>query len=173
MLIISEPERLERVTSFWDPWIDQKNSGWQLSQALIAFGRGEWFGLGLGGSIQKLFYLPEAHNDFILAVIAEETGILGCLLLLIAFAILISKIFSVGKRCLQERLIFSGLSCHFIGILFSIQILINVGVSTGALPTKGLTLPLISYGGNSMVVSLFLLGIVIRSIKEMKANGNN
>ena len=173
MLIISEPERLERVTSFWDPWIDEKNSGWQLSQALIAFGRGEWFGLGLGGSIQKLFYLPEAHNDFILAVIAEETGILGCLLLLIAFAILISKIFSVGKRCLQERLIFSGLSCHFIGILFSIQILINVGVSTGALPTKGLTLPLISYGGNSMVVSLFLLGIVIRSIKEMKANGNN
>ena len=173
MLIISEPERLERVTSFWDPWSDQKNSGWQLSQALIAFGRGEWFGLGLGSSIQKLFYLPEAHNDFILAVIAEETGILGCLLLLIAYTILIAKIFSIGSRCLQGRLIFSGLSCHYIGILFSMQVLINVGVSTGTLPTKGLTLPLISYGGNSMVVSLFLLGIVIRSIKEIRAHDEN
>jgi len=167
-LIISEPERVERVTAFSNPWIDQWGSGWQLSQALIAFGRGEWLGVGLGGSIQKLFYLPEAHNDFILAVVAEETGILGCSLLLLAFTLLISKIFSIGNRCLQDRHNFSGLACYFVGILFSIQILINVGVSTGALPTKGLTLPLISYGGNSMVVSLFMLGIVLRSSKEME-----
>ncbi len=172
-LIISKPERVERVTAFSNPWVDQWDSGWQLSQALIAFGRGEWFGMGLGGSIQKLFYLPEAHNDFILAVIAEETGILGCSLLLLAFTILISRIFSIGKRCLQNRRDFSGLACYFIGILFSTQVLINVGVSTGALPTKGLTLPLISYGGNSMVVSLFMLGIVLRSLKEMEIHGGN
>ncbi len=172
-LIISKPERVERVTAFSDPWVDQWDSGWQLSQALIAFGRGEWFGMGLGGSIQKLFYLPEAHNDFILAVIAEETGILGCSLLLLAFTILISRIFSIGKRCLQNGRDFSGLACYFIGILFSTQVLINVGVSTGALPTKGLTLPLISYGGNSMVVSLFMLGIVLRSLREMEINDSN
>lgn len=172
-LIISEPERVERVTAFSNPWMDQWGSGWQLSQALIAFGRGEWLGVGLGGSIQKLFYLPEAHNDFILAVVAEETGILGCSLLLLVFTLLISKIFSIGKRCLQDRHNFSGLACYFVGILFSLQILINVGVSTGALPTKGLTLPLISYGGNSMVVSLFMLGIVLRSSKEMETHDSD
>ena len=172
-LIISEPERIERVTAFSNPWMDQWGSGWQLSQALIAFGRGEWLGVGLGGSIQKLFYLPEAHNDFILAVVAEETGILGCSLLLLVFTLLISKIFSIGKRCLQDRHNFSGLACYFVGILFSLQILINVGVSTGALPTKGLTLPLISYGGNSMVVSLFMLGIVLRSSKEMETHDSH
>ena len=172
-LIISEPERVERVTAFSNPWMDQWGSGWQLSQALIAFGRGEWLGVGLGGSIQKLFYLPEAHNDFILAVVAEETGILGCSLLLLVFTLLISKIFSIGKRCLQDRHNFSGLACYFVGILFSLQILINVGVSTGALPTKGLTLPLISYGGNSMVVSLFMLGIVLRSSKEMETHDSH
>ena len=172
-LIISKPERVERVTAFSNPWADQWDSGWQLSQALIAFGRGEWFGVGLGGSIQKLFYLPEAHNDFILAVIAEETGILGCSLLLLVFTILISKIFSIGKRCLQDGRDFPGLACYFVGILFSIQVLINVGVSTGALPTKGLTLPLISYGGNSMVVSLFMLGIALRSLKEMEIRDSN
>ena len=106
-------------------------------------------------------------------MIAEETGILGCSLLLLAFTILISRIFSIGKRCLQNRRDFSGLACYFIGILFSTQVLINVGVSTGALPTKGLTLPLISYGGNSMVVSLFMLGIVLRSLKEMEIHGGN
>ena len=167
LLIFSEPYRLQRVTAFFDPWSDQYNSGYQLTQALIAFGRGEWFGLGLGGSIQKLFYLPEAHNDFILAVIAEELGIVGAIFLIFFLAIFVFKIFQVAQKCVGEGLIFPGLSCYFIACIFSIQTLINVAVSTGMLPTKGLTLPFISYGGNSIVVSLLFVGIVMRSLKEL------
>ena len=173
LLIANSPYRLERVVAFFDPWNDPLDSGWQLTQALIAFGRGEWFGEGLGSSIQKLFYLPEAHNDFILAVIAEELGIVGCTFVLLFFAFFIAKIFNIANRCLDARLIFPGLVTYFIGCLFSLQVLINVGVTTGVLPTKGLTLPFISYGGNSIVVSLLLVGIIIRSLKELETYDEN
>ena len=159
--------------AFLNPYEDPHGTGYQIIQSFVSFANGKLFGVGLGNSSQKLFFLPEAHYDFIVAVFAVETGILGCSLLLLAFSILISRIFSIGRRCLQNRLDFSGLACYFIGILFSTQVLINVGVSTGALPTKGLTLPLISYGGNSMVVSLFMLGIVLRSLREMEINDSN
>ncbi len=172
-LIVQSPYRLERVAAFFDPWQDPLNSGWQLTQALIAFGRGEWFGEGLGASVQKLFYLPEAHNDFILAVVAEELGIIGCSVVLIIFTFLVIKIFGIAKRCLDKGLIFPGLASYFIGCLFALQILINAGVTTGVLPTKGLTLPFVSYGGNSIVVSLLLVGIVMRSLREIEAHDKN
>jgi len=172
-LIVRNPYRLERVIAFSDPWDDRLDSGWQLTQALIAFGRGEWFGEGLGSSVQKLFYLPEAHNDFILAVVAEELGIVGCWVILLFFALFVIKIFSIANRCLDRGLTFPGLASYFIGCLFSLQILINAGVTTGVLPTKGLTLPFISYGGNSIVVSLLLVGIVFRSLKESAAYDKN
>ena len=173
LLIAHSPYRLERVVAFFDPWDDPLDSGWQLTQALIAFGRGEWFGEGLGGSVQKLFYLPEAHNDFILAVIAEELGIIGCTFVFLFFSFFIAKIFNIASRCLEIGLSFPGLLSYFIGCLFSLQIAINVGVTTGVLPTKGLTLPFISYGGNSIVVSLLLVGIVIRSLKELETYDQN
>ena len=172
-LIVRSPYRLERVITFFNPWNDPLDSGWQLTQALIAFGRGEWLGEGLGSSVQKLFYLPEAHNDFILAVVAEELGIIGCWVILLFFALFVIKIFSIANRCLDRGLSFPGLASYFVGCLFSLQILINVGVTTGVLPTKGLTLPFISYGGNSIVVSLLLVGIVVRSLKESAAYDEN
>jgi len=163
LLIWIEPYRMRRLNSFADPWAVPFDSGYQLVQALIAFGRGELFGLGLGEGIQKLYYLPEAHNDFIFAVIAEELGGLGAIFLIVVFSFLVLKIFAVARRCVDNSHLFAGYACYFVGLIFAFQLLINLGVNTGVLPTKGLTLPFISYGGSSLMISCALFGLVFRS----------
>ena len=163
ILISVEPYRMRRLNSFTDPWAIPFDGGYQLVQALIAFGRGELFGLGLGEGIQKLYYLPEAHNDFIFAVIAEELGGLGAIALVAVFSFLVLKIFAVARRCVDGNHLFAGYACYFIGLIFAFQLLINLGVNTGVLPTKGLTLPFISYGGSSLMISCALFGLVFRS----------
>ena len=166
LLIWIEPYRMQRLTSFSDPWSVAFGSGYQLTQALIAFGRGEMFGLGLGESIQKLYYLPEAHNDFIFAVIAEELGAFGTVSVLLVFTLLILKIMKIAKRQLEVRKFFAGYACYFIALVFACQLLISLGVNTGVLPTKGLTLPFVSYGGNSLLVSCAMCAVVFRCLIE-------
>lgn len=161
-LAVLQPYRLERLVSFVDPWQFAFGSGYQLTQALIAFGRGEVFGLGLGEGIQKLFYLPEAHNDFIFAVIAEELGLVGALALLAVFGLMVLRILRLGRRSLDAGRGFAGYLAYGVGLLLGVQCLINLGVNTGVLPTKGLTLPFVSYGGNSLVVSCAMIGLVLR-----------
>jgi len=161
-LALLQPYRLERLVSFVDPWQFAFGSGYQLTQALIAFGRGEIFGLGLGEGIQKLFYLPEAHNDFIYAVIAEELGLVGALAVLGLFAVLVIRILRLGRHALNQGGVFGGYLAYGVGLLLGLQCMINLGVNTGVLPTKGLTLPFISYGGNSLVVSCAMVGLVLR-----------
>jgi cell division protein FtsW len=161
-LAVVQPYRLERLITFVDPWQFAFGSGYQLTQALIAFGRGEVFGLGLGEGIQKLFYLPEAHNDFIFAVIAEELGLVGALTVLVLFALLVLRILRLGRGALTSGNAFAGYLVYGVGLLIGVQCLINLGVNTGVLPTKGLTLPFVSYGGNSLVVSCAMLGLVLR-----------
>jgi cell division protein FtsW len=163
LLAVVQPYRLERLITFVDPWQFAFGSGYQLTQALIAFGRGEVFGLGLGEGIQKLFYLPEAHNDFIFAVIAEELGLVGALTVLVLFAVLVLRILRLGRGALASGETFSGYLVYGVGLLLGVQCLINLGVNTGVLPTKGLTLPFVSYGGNSLVVSCAMLGLVLRA----------
>ena len=163
LLIWLEPYRMRRLNSFVNPWDMPFDSGYQLVQALIAFGRGELFGLGLGEGIQKLYYLPEAHNDFIFAVIAEELGGLGAIGLVVVFSFLVCKIFTVARRCVDANHLFAGYACYFIGLIFAFQLLVSLGVNTGVLPTKGLTLPFISYGGSSLMISCALFGLVFRS----------
>ena len=153
LLIWLEPYRMQRLLAFIDPWATPFDGGYQLVQALIAFGRGEIFGLGLGEGIQKLYYLPEAHNDFIFAVIAEELGVVGALTVLAVYSLFIIRIFAVAREQLNGGELFAGYCCYFVGLIFAFQLLINLGVNTGALPTKGLTLPFISYGGNSLIIS--------------------
>jgi len=162
VLVITSPYRLERVTSFLNPWADPLDSGYQLSQALIAFGRGEWTGVGLGNGIQKQFYLPEAHTDFIMAVIGEEFGLVGTLTVIALFAILVWRAFSIGAAAesLQRR--FAAYVCYGIGLWLGMQAFINVGVNVGMLPTKGLTLPFISYGSNSMIIACLAVGVLLR-----------
>ena len=162
LLIWMEPYRMQRFMAFIDPWAMPFDGGYQLVQALIAFGRGELFGLGLGEGIQKLYYLPEAHNDFIFAVIAEELGAVGALILLAVYSLFIIQIFSVARAQLEQEELFAGYCCYFVGLIFAFQLLINLGVNTGALPTKGLTLPFISYGGNSLIISSAMIGMVLR-----------
>ncbi len=154
--------RMRRLVTFLDPWADQFNSGYQLTQSLIGFGRGEWFGLGLGNSLQKLFFLPEAHTDFIFAIIAEEFGLLGACVMVALFAALIGRIFLLAKKNLAAERIFPALVAFGIAILFSFQVFVNIGVSSGLLPTKGLTLPFISYGGSSLLICSFLMAVVMR-----------
>jgi cell division protein FtsW len=161
-LAVLQPYRMQRLVSFLNPWEYAFSSGYQLTQALIAFGRGEVFGLGLGEGIQKLFYLPEAHNDFIFAVIAEELGVVGCLLLIALFALLVVRIFRVGRTALLEGNYFGGYLAYGVGLMLGIQCLVNLGVNTGVLPTKGLTLPFVSFGGNSLIVSCAMIGLVLR-----------
>ena len=169
-LAIAQPYRLERLITFTDPWATAYGSGYQLVQALIAFGRGELFGLGLGAGIQKLYYLPEAHNDFIFAVIAEELGLAGALTLLALYSFLVYRILAAGKGLLERGGKFGGYLCYGVGIMLGVQALINLGVSSGILPTKGLTLPFISYGGNSLIVCCTLVGLVCRAqLEEGKA----
>ncbi len=156
------PYRWARVVSFMDPWADPFNSGFQLTQSLIAFGQGEWFGVGIGGSIQKLFYLPEAHTDFLFAVLAEELGVVGTLTVILLFAIVILRAFVIGARAERAGQFFAAWLAYGIGLWFGLQAFINMGVNMGVLPTKGLTLPLMSYGGSSMVMSLVLIGLLLR-----------
>ncbi len=162
-----EPYRLRRIVSFMDPWQDPFNSGFQLTQALIAVGRGEVFGVGLGASIQKLFYLPEAHTDFIFAVLAEEFGLLGVALVLGLFLLLVSRIMAIGARAHREERPFAGNLAFGIGLWLGLQALVSVGVNLGVLPTKGLTLPLISSGGSSVLMTFLALGIVFRIRYEL------
>lgn len=168
LMATAESYRLQRLMSFRDPWSDENvyGSGYQLTQSLIAFGRGEWFGVGLGNSMQKLFYLPEAHNDFILAIIAEELGLVGVLVLISVYSLLIARIFRVGRLAEVKANLFGAFVCYGIGILFAMQAFINIGVNIGLLPTKGLTLPFISAGGTSLIVSVCLIAMVNRIYGE-------
>lgn len=163
---ISSPYRVERLTSFLNPWADPFDSGFQLTQALIAFGRGEWFGVGLGGSIQKLFYLPEAHTDFLFAVLAEELGLIGVILVIALFAILIWRAFLIGRSAMEAGSYFGAYLSFGIGLWLGLQSFINLGVNMGVLPTKGLTLPLMSYGGSSIVVSCVACALLLRVSHE-------
>lgn len=161
-LIISSPYRLHRVIAFMDPWADPYGKGYQLSHALIAFGRGEWFGVGLGASVEKLFYLPEAHTDFLLSVLAEELGFVGVVAVIILFLWLIMRAFVIGRLAAKLECPFSALVAQGIGIWIGVQALINMGVNMGVLPTKGLTLPLLSFGGSSITANCIALAVLLR-----------
>jgi cell division protein FtsW len=161
-LAVSSPYRMNRLTTFMDPWADPFNSGFQLTQSLIAIGRGEWFGVGLGASIQKLFYLPEAHTDFVFAVLAEELGLLGVCLIIVLYAVLVWRAFAIAAQAVRAENLFAAYLAYGIGIWFGLQSFINVGVNMGLLPTKGLTLPLMSYGGSSMVVMCVAVALLLR-----------
>jgi cell division protein FtsW len=162
LLALVSPYRVARILSFMNPWEDPYNSGFQLTQSLIAFGRGEWFGVGLGGSIQKLFYLPETHTDFLYAILAEELGLVGAVIVILLFAVLVWRAFLIGALAEREQQFFSAYLAYGIGIWIGLQAFINIGVNMGVLPTKGLTLPLMSYGGSSIVVTLIALGMLMR-----------
>lgn len=166
LLIWVEPYRKDRMISFLDPWSLAQTHGYQLIQALIAFGRGDLFGLGLGEGVQKLFYLPEAHNDFIFAVIAEELGLVGCFFVIALLLLLTLRILKTARFAMQEERYFAAYLSYGAGIIIGMQSFINIGVNTGVLPTKGLTLPFISYGGNSLLVCSVLLGFVLRTGME-------
>lgn len=161
-LTITSPYRMERVTAFLNPWADPFNSGFQLTQSLIAFGRGEWFGVGLGGSVQKLFYLPEAHTDFMFAVLAEELGMFGALAVVLLFVFVAVRAFRLAGQARQLGLDFAAYTAYGISLWLSMQAFINIGVNTGVLPTKGLTLPLMSYGGSSMLATCIAVGLLLR-----------
>lgn len=166
ILIVSSPERMERLTSFRDPWADPLDSGFQLTQSLIAFGRGEWFGVGLGSGLQKLYYLPEGHTDFLFAVIGEELGLFGVSVVIALFALLVWKAFAIAKIAEQVGFEFAAYLAYGLGIWFGVQSAINMGVNMGMLPTKGLTLPLMSYGGGSMIVMCSAMGVLFRVYHE-------
>jgi cell division protein FtsW len=162
LLITFSEYRRQRILGFMDPWQDAYGKGYQLSHALIAFGRGEWFGVGLGASVEKLFYLPEAHTDFLLAVIAEELGFVGVLAVIAMFALLVQRAFAIGRQALLLDRVFAGLAAQGVGIWFGVQSFINMGVNTGLLPTKGLTLPLMSFGGSGIVANCMALAVLLR-----------
>lgn len=161
-LAVFSPYRLQRLTSFMNPWQDPFDTGFQLTQALIAFGRGEWFGAGLGSSIQKLFYLPEAHTDFVFAVLGEELGLTGSALVILLYFFIIWRSFVIAQVASVLGKNFAAHTAYGIGLIIGLQAFINIGVNTGVLPTKGLALPLISYGGNSMVTNFVLLALLLR-----------
>ncbi len=162
VLVIVEPYRMKRVTSFMDPFADPLNSGYQLSNALIAFGRGEWSGVGLGEGVQKLFYLPEAHNDFLIAVIGEEFGLLGTVSIILLFAFISWRAFRIGAMAEKQSRRFAHYIAYGSGLWIGFQAFINIGVNLGLLPTKGLTLPLMSYGGNSIIVACVVIAMLQR-----------
>ncbi len=169
---MSQDYRVKRLTSFLDPWADPFKDGFQLTQALIAVGRGEWFGVGLGGSVQKLFYLPEAHTDFILAVIAEELGLAGIVLVLALFGWLVGRGFVLGLRAVDQNRRFAGYCAFGVSLLLALQALVSIGVNLGVLPTKGLTLPLISSGGSSVMMTCAAIGLLARVSYEVTRADN-
>jgi cell division protein FtsW len=162
VMIIVSPYRRDRVFGFMDPWADAFGRGYQLSHSLIAFGRGELFGVGLGASVEKLFYLPEAHTDFLLAVIAEEMGFVGVLVVVTLFALLVQRAFVIGRQCVQLDRLYPALVAMGIGIWIGVQSFINMGVNMGLLPTKGLTLPLMSFGGSGILANCVAMAILLR-----------
>ncbi len=168
MMVVTAPYRMKRVLSFRDPFADAYDTGYQLVHSLIAIGRGEFFGVGLGGSIQKLYYLPHAHNDFILAVIGEELGLVGIVLVISLFAILLKRVFVIARRAEDAGIVYGARLAQGIGLLLIIQATINIGVNLGVLPTKGLTLPFISYGGSSILISCAAIGMVFAVDKQSK-----
>lgn len=169
-MIYMTPWRLSRVLAYLDPWSEEYVLGqsYQLSHSLIAFGRGELFGVGLGGSVEKLNYLPEAHTDFIMAVIAEETGFAGVILVLFIFYWLIRRAFEIGRQAIKLERYFAGLLAEGVGLWYGVQVIINVGVASGVLPTKGLTLPFVSFGGSALLSSMIAIGLLLRVDRENK-----
>ena len=166
-LVLAAPYRMKRVTGFLDPWADPFDSGFQLTQSLIAIGRGEWFGVGLGDSVQKLFYLPEAHTDFVFAVYAEEFGLLGSLVLIALFLALLWRVFRLAMRAADAERFFEAYVAIGLGTWLGIQAFINIGVNMGLLPTKGLTLPLISYGRSSLIITMICISLLLRIHHEL------
>ena len=169
VLIISSPYKMQRIVGYMDPWADAFGKGYQLSHSLIAFGRGEWLGVGLGGSVEKLFYLPEAHTDFLLAVVAEELGFVGVATVLGLFVLLIYRAFMVGREAMMRERYFAALVAQGIGVWLSVQAFINMGVNMGLLPTKGLTLPFLSYGGTGIVVNCVAVAVLLRIDAENRS----
>ena len=161
---------MERLTGFLNPWADPFDSGFQLTQALIAFGRGEWFGVGLGSSVQKLFYLPEAHTDFLFAVLAEELGLFTAVFVVGLFLLIVLRALAIGRRAEQREMPYQAFVAYGIGIWIGLQAFINLGVNMGILPTKGLTLPLMSYGGSSMVAMCIAIALLLRVDYEVHRN---
>lgn len=173
LVMTMESYRMQRLTNFIDPWADQFGAGYQLSQALIAFGRGEWFGVGLGNSVQKQFYLPEAHTDFVFAVLAEELGMVGALLTVGLFLLVTLRAIYIGLCAERERQYFAAYVSYGLAILWIGQFLINIGVNVGLLPTKGLTLPFLSYGGSSLVICCVSLALLLRIDWERRTQLGN
>ncbi|MHB8741773.1 MAG: putative lipid II flippase FtsW [Sulfuricaulis sp.] len=171
LLTIISPYRMSRVTSFLNPWADPFNTGFQLVQALIAFGRGEWFGVGLGASVQKLFYLPAAHTDFVFAVMAEELGLIAVLVVMILFGIVIARAFAIAHQAEAAGQLYGARLAQGLALLLGSQAMINMGVNMGLLPTKGLTLPFMSYGGSSMLVSCIAIGLLLLIGREARVTG--
>lgn len=167
LLAVFEPYRMRRLVSFWDPWADQQGDGYQLSNALMAVGRGEWTGVGLGNSVQKLFYLPEAHTDFIFSVTAEEFGFLGTCLVVGLYVLLVGRAFWLGMRCVEMKRHFSGYIAFGVALWVGMQSFISIGVNLGILPTKGLTLPLVSSGGSSVLMTCVAMGLLLRVSYEL------
>lgn len=167
ILIQVQPYRMARLTGYTDPWEHAFGAGYQLTQSLIAFGRGEWFGVGLGNSVQKQFYLPEAHTDFVYAILAEEFGLFGSLLVVALFAFLVYRALVIARMAQLRGRLFEAYFCYGIAITFAVQGFINMGVNMGLLPTKGLTLPLVSYGGSSLLVSCMSIGVLLRVYADM------
>lgn len=172
-VMTSQSYRMQRLTNFIDPWADQYGAGYQLSQALIAFGRGEWLGVGLGNSIQKQFYLPEAHTDFVFSVLAEELGLVGSLLTVALFVFVSVRALYIGLWAEKAKQFFSAYVAYGLAVMWFGQILINIGVNAGVLPTKGLTLPFLSYGGSSLVTCCVMLGLLLRVEWESRSQLNS
>ena len=168
LVAISSPYRMERLTTFLNPWADPFNSGFQLTQALIAFGRGEWFGVGLGASVQKLFYLPEAHTDFVFAVLAEELGLFSVVVVIALFCFIVIRALMIGRRAEKRERPFTAYLAYGLGIWLGLQAFINIGVNMGVLPTKGLTLPLMSYGGSSLIIMCVVISMLLRADFETR-----
>ena len=169
-LAMTKPYVVVRFSSYLNPWAAENvfSGSYQLTQALIAFGRGEWMGVGLGNSIQKLYFLPEAHNDFVLAIVGEELGLIGVSLIVMLFCALVFMAFSIGKDAEEKGAVFEAFVAYGIGLLFAGQAMVNIGVNTGLLPTKGLTLPFLSYGGASLIVSFFMAALLLRVQYEIE-----
>lgn len=171
LLVIFQPYRLKRVVAYLDPWQDQFDTGYQLTQALIAFGQGDWFGAGLGNSVQKLFYLPEAHTDFVFAIAAEEFGLIGALAIVLTYTVLVWMAFRIARNAEKAGMAFGACLAYGMALVLGLQAFINMAVNTGLLPTKGLTLPLVSYGGSSMIASCVAIALLAR-VEMERQDGN-